>query len=96
MAAKKNKGTKGQSKTKKKENIFRRILRGIGDIRGELKRVVWPDKKKLKQSTATVLAIILMFTVLIYIFDITIRGLFTATGFYSAKEAAVTDLAGED
>ena len=37
------------------------------------------------------LAIILMFMVLIYIVDVAIRGIFTTTGFYSAKEKAVTE-----
>ncbi|HHU08101.1 MAG TPA: preprotein translocase subunit SecE [Clostridiaceae bacterium] len=95
MAARKNqdpKGkSKGQAKGKKKRNIFQRIAHGVSDIKAELKRVVWPDRKKLKQSTATVLAIILMFTVLIYVFDTTIRYVFTATGFYSAKEETVTE-----
>lgn len=95
MAAKKSKDpkgkTKGQTKGKKKANIFQRMAHGVSDIRAELKRVVWPDKKKLKQSTATVLAIIFMFTVLIYIFDTSIRTVFTASGFYSAREETVTE-----
>lgn len=94
MAAKKNQDSKGkskgQAKAKKKKNIFQRMAHGIGNIRAELKRVVWPDKKKLKQSTATVLAIILMFTVLIYIFDTSISYVFTVTGFYSAKDETET------
>jgi preprotein translocase subunit SecE len=91
MARKKGKETKTPAKGTKKRNLFQRIARGMSDIRSELKRVVWPDKKKLKQSTATVLAIILMFMVLIYIFDVAIRGIFTTTGFYSAKEKEVTE-----
>lgn len=94
MAAKKNQDSKGkskgQAKLKKKKNIFQRMAHGIGNIRAELKRVVWPDKRKLKQSTATVLAIILMFTVLIYIFDTSISYVFTVTGFYSAKDETET------
>ncbi|HHV42044.1 MAG TPA: preprotein translocase subunit SecE [Clostridiaceae bacterium] len=91
MAKKKVKDRKAPAKGKKKGNIFQRIGHGFNDIRSELKRVVWPDKKKLKQSTATVLAIIVMFTVLIYIFDVAIRGIFTVSGFYSAKQETVAD-----
>lgn len=91
MARKKGKEERTSAKGAKKRTLFQRIGRGVSDIRGELKRVVWPDKKKLKQSTATVLAIILMFMVLIYIVDVAIRGIFTTTGFYSAKEKAATE-----
>ncbi len=87
--AKKNtlqRGTaKHQGKAGGKKPIGVRFKNFFGGIRAELKRVSWPDKKRLKQSTVTVLAIILMFVVLVWVFDTVIRSVFTASGFYSAK-----------
>ncbi len=79
-------GTK-RAATKKdaKPSIFARLKKWFVNIIMELKRVVWPDKKKLKQSTLTVLLIIAISTVLILIFDSVIAFILRTTGFYSSK-----------
>ncbi len=82
------KGTK-RAVTKKdaKPSIFARLKKWFVNIINELKRVVWPDKKKLKQSTMTVLLIIAISTVTILIFDSVIAFILRTSGFYSSKPA---------
>lgn len=94
MASKKGKSAvdRGKKETKRagtkkdaKPSIFARLKKWFVNIIMELKRVVWPDKKKLKQSTLTVLLIIALSTVLILIFDSLIGFILRTTGFYSTK-----------
>ena len=82
------KGTK-RAATKKddKPSIFARLKKWFVNIITELKRVVWPDKKKLKQSTMTVLLIIAISTVVILVFDSVIAFILRTSGFYSSKPA---------
>ncbi|MDW7659244.1 MAG: preprotein translocase subunit SecE [Bacillota bacterium] len=53
------------------------------NLKAELKRVVWPDRKRLIQSTATVLAICVMIGVILFIVDSVLGGTLNALGFYS-------------
>ena len=53
----------------KKPNIFARISRSIRDMRGEMKRVVWPSKKQTLNNTMIVLMFMAMMAVLIGLFD---------------------------
>ncbi|MCK9251489.1 MAG: preprotein translocase subunit SecE [Clostridiales bacterium] len=55
------------------------------NLRAELKRVVWPDRKRLIQSTATVLAICVIVGVLLFVIDTVLSGTLDALGFYSPK-----------
>lgn len=55
------------------------------NLRAELKRVVWPDRKRLIQSTATVLAICLIIGVLLFVIDTVLSGTLNALGFYSPQ-----------
>ncbi|HHW93319.1 MAG TPA: preprotein translocase subunit SecE [Clostridiaceae bacterium] len=81
-----NKGTKRAVKKKDaKPSLFARLKKWFINIINELKRVVWPDKKKLKQSTLTVLLIIAISTVMILVFDSLISFILRTTGFYSSK-----------
>jgi preprotein translocase SecE subunit len=48
-----------------------------------MKRVVWPDRKKLIQSTATVLAICLIIGIALFIIDSVLGGILNSVGFYS-------------
>lgn len=42
--------------TEKKPGFFARISRSFRDMRGELKKVVWPSKKQILNNTLVVLA----------------------------------------
>lgn len=55
------------------------------NLRAELKRVVWPDRKRLIQNTATVLAICLIASVILFVVDSVFGGLLEGIGFYSPK-----------
>ena len=99
MASKKNKNVVDRDKkTAKREvakkdgkpSIFARLKKWFVNIISELKRVMWPDKKKLKQSTLTVLLIIAIATVLILVFDSLISFVLRTSGFYSAKATPET------
>ncbi|NLZ66301.1 MAG: preprotein translocase subunit SecE [Clostridiaceae bacterium] len=84
---------KGSGKTSQKgskPSFGARIGKWFSNIINELKRVIWPDKKKLKQSTLTVLLIIFLAVVTILVFDAVVRLIFTVTGLYSTKEPTPT------
>ena len=42
--------------TEKKPGFFARISRSIRDMRGEMKKVVWPSRKQILNNTLVVLA----------------------------------------
>jgi len=50
---------------KNKKNIFQKIGKKFVEIRQELKRVIWPTKEKLVQTSVVVLAVIVAATVLL-------------------------------
>lgn len=57
-----------------KPNIFVRawkaIVRFFKDLRGETKKIVWPDGKTVLKSTGVVLAVVAVFTVVIWLIDL--------------------------
>ena len=57
----------------KKPNIFVRMGSGIKrwahEMRSELKKVSWPNKKELKKSSIVVICTLLAFTVFIWAVD---------------------------
>ena len=53
----------------KKPNLFGRIKDWFVDIKAELKRVVWPSFKKVKQNTIIVLLFVLIVGAVIWILD---------------------------
>lgn len=90
-----NKVAEGRSKKpakKAKASLGSRLKKWFVNIITELKRVMWPDKKKLRQSTVTVLIIIAISVVIILVFDTAITFIMKTTGIYSTKETtAETD-----
>ena len=58
-----------------------------------LKRVIWPDKKRLIQSTATVLAICLLAAIVLFVVDSVLSTVLNGIGFYSpaVDRPAVTE-----
>lgn len=53
----------------KKPNVFGRIANWFVDIKAELKRVVWPSFKKVKQNTVIVLLFVFVVGAVIWILD---------------------------
>lgn len=53
----------------KKANIFTRIKDWFKDMKAEIKRVVWPSFKKVKQNTVVVLLFVLIVGAVIWILD---------------------------
>ena len=57
-----------------KPNIFVRawkaIVRFFKDLRGETKKIVWPDGKTVLKSTGVVLAVVAVFTIVIWLIDL--------------------------
>lgn len=53
----------------KKPNIFRRFLNYLGDVRSEMKRVVWPSKSELKSYSVAIIVMLVIFGVLLWLVD---------------------------
>lgn len=53
----------------KKPNVFARIKDWFIDMKAELKRVVWPSFKKIRQNTLVVLIFVLVVGAVIWILD---------------------------
>ena len=53
----------------KKPNVFARIKDWFVDMKAELKRVVWPSFKKIRNNTLIVLIFVLIVGAIIWILD---------------------------
>ncbi len=53
----------------KKPNVFGRIKSWFIDMKAELKRVVWPSFKKVRQNTLIVLIFVLVVGAVIWVLD---------------------------
>lgn len=63
------KRTEKKKDKNKKPNIFRRFLNYLGDVRSEMKRVVWPSKSELKSYSVAIIVMLVIFGVLIWLVD---------------------------
>lgn len=52
-------------KKEKKPGFFKRIARSFRDMRGEVKKVVWPTKKQILNNTGIVIIVVLISSVVI-------------------------------
>jgi preprotein translocase subunit SecE len=78
---------------KQKPNIGKRLLSFFSNLKAELKRVVWPDRKRLIQSTVTVLAICVLAGVTLFIVDSVLGAALNGIGFYNTKVTTATTAA---
>lgn len=87
------KKTKGTADKGGKKPFGKRVKSFFSNIFAEIKRVIWPDKRKLRQSTVTVLIIIILATAIIWLFDTVVGAILRATGFYAPvhKKPVMTD-----
>lgn len=58
---------KGQQQTK--QGFIAGPRKFAREVQGELKRVTWPDRDQLRQSTAVVLIIVLTLGAYVYVWD---------------------------
>lgn len=63
------------AETNSKPSVFERIKRWFREMKSELKKVVWPNRKTMIKNTLVVLACVLAVGVFIWVFD-AIAGLF--------------------
>ena len=73
MGSKRGSATKGGAKKaqqQKKQGFAAGPRRFARDVQGELKRVSWPNRDQLRQSTAVVLIIVLTLLAYVYVWDL--------------------------
>lgn len=58
-----------EKKSDKKPGIFKRFGHYLGEVRSELRRVVWPSKAELKSYSAAIIAMLIVFGVVIWLVD---------------------------
>ena len=76
MGSKRGSATKGGAKKaqqQKKQGFAAKPRKFARDVQGELKRVNWPDRDQLRQSTAVVLIIVLTLTVYVAAWDYVVQ-----------------------
>lgn len=56
-------------KKDKKPGFFRRIGNYLGDVRSEMRRVVWPSKDELRTYSVAIVAMLIVFGVVIWLVD---------------------------
>ena len=52
-----------------KPNVFARIGRYLHDVQAEMRRVVWPSRKEVINSSGIVITTLIIFVVLILVYD---------------------------
>ncbi len=72
--------------------IAKKLKSFFVNLKAELKRVIWPDRKRLIQSTATVLAICLIISAILFLVDTVIRESLKAVGFYTPSVTTVATI----
>ena len=58
-----------------KPNVFARLMQYFRDVRSEMKRVVWPSRPEVVNSSVVVVTTLLFFTVFILITDLIVQRL---------------------
>ncbi len=78
MGSKRGSAAKGGAKKEqqqKKQGFIAGPRKFVREVQGELKRVNWPDRDQVRQSTAVVLIIVLTLTAYVYVWDLLFQGL---------------------
>ena len=65
----------GAKKTQQGQGFVARPRRFARDVQGELKRVSWPNRDQLRQSTAVVLIIVLVLALYVAAWDLVFKTL---------------------
>ena len=60
---------KDEKKSDKKPGLFRRLRNYLGDVRSEMRRVVWPSRDELMSYSVAIIAMLIVFGVVIWLVD---------------------------
>lgn len=60
---------KGQKKAQKKANVAVRVVQYVKDVRAEMKRVVWPDRQEVVNSSMVVITTLAFFIFFVLLID---------------------------
>jgi preprotein translocase subunit SecE len=52
-----------------KPNVLQKLGRYLSDVRAEMKRVVWPSRKEVINSSGIVITTLVIFVILILVYD---------------------------
>ena len=69
VKAEKNPSKKDEKKSDKKPGLFRRLRNYLGDVRSEMRRVVWPSRGELKSYSVAIIAMLIVFGIVIWLVD---------------------------
>lgn len=60
---------KNEKQKSGKPGVGQRLRTFFSEVRGELRKIVWPDRKELQKKTITVIITSLLFALIIFGFD---------------------------
>ena len=60
---------KPAKKSDKKPGLFRRLRNYLGDVRSEMRRVVWPSRDELMSYSVAIIAMLIVFGIVIWLVD---------------------------
>ncbi len=66
---------KGKAQDKKDQRFYSRAVEFVRGVRGELRRVSWPNRDQLQQSTIVVLIIVLVLAAYVAFWDFIFQSL---------------------
>ena len=80
-AAKAEKKAAKEQRAKEHPGPIRRLRNYLGDVRSEMRRVVWPSRSELKSYSVAIIAMLIVFGIVIWLVDSGIvAGLIAYTG----------------
>lgn len=60
---------KAEKKPEKPSGVLGRLRAYLGDVRSEMRRVVWPSKDEVKSYSISVIAMLIVFGVILWLVD---------------------------
>ena len=60
---------KDEKKSEKNAGFFGRVRSYLGDVRSEMRRVVWPSREELKSYSVAIIAMLIVFGIVIWLVD---------------------------
>lgn len=60
---------KDEKKADKKPGLIKRFRSYLGDVRSEMRRVVWPSREELKSYSVAIIAMLIVFGVVLWLID---------------------------
>ena len=73
-------GKPGKATTPSKPGIFARLGAYFRDVRAEMKRVVWPTRDEVRNSSVVVIVTLIFFAGFITLTDLVVQQIITALG----------------